>query len=177
MDRTMANWILVFADHNALAQVITQRTMQFLPTQARRVQQLAVGDEAFLYTTRGAYRNPSLDRSRLVGHVTLTSPVRTSDQENFISGREASHFASISLNRLAAFRSGIDFRLLVEQLDLTRNRLHWGQMLRQSPVAISIADAVLLARGLRTSYSDIDLASHIESWQTATKGAQRRGRK
>jgi hypothetical protein len=61
--------------------------MAFPPSAAAQTRRTAHGDRAVLYTTRGAYHNPTRDHARLGGLATVTGSCEPAEGLE-IAGRE-----------------------------------------------------------------------------------------
>src|SRR6187401_3413296 len=82
-----ATYLLVLGDRAALAWVLKNERMAFPDYRRAETRALKVGDRLLLYTTRGCFRSPGRDRSRVIGEAIVTSNVGTLDQPVEISGR------------------------------------------------------------------------------------------
>jgi transposase-like protein len=58
-------WVWVFGEIDGLRWVVEYQRMAFPPSAEPQVRRTAQGDRALLYTTRGAYHNPTSDAPRL----------------------------------------------------------------------------------------------------------------
>jgi len=63
----MASFLLVIGDRDALGWILAEQRMAFPTAQRAEVRALRIEDELFLYTTRGAFKNPTRDRGRVIG--------------------------------------------------------------------------------------------------------------
>jgi hypothetical protein len=68
------DYVLVIGDREPLAWILTESTMAF-PESYSHASGLKTGDRLFLYTTRGCFRNPTKDRSRVIGEVRVSREV------------------------------------------------------------------------------------------------------
>src|SRR6266545_6047215 len=82
------SYLLILADRQAIAWVLREQRMAFPRTVRAEVNQLATGDELFIYTTRNAFGNPTRDRGRVVGRATVTSTVIGLHEPVEIAGRQ-----------------------------------------------------------------------------------------
>lgn len=132
-------WVWVFGEIEGLRWVLDRRTMAFPKHAARRLQRLAAGDRAVLYVTRGAFHNPTRDRARLAGAVTVTSAVRAAEPV-IIAGKPFTWLCEIEVDIVLPEREGPEVRHLADQLEFVRRPEVWGQYFRQSPISVSEVD-------------------------------------
>ncbi|MFF3909822.1 hypothetical protein ACFYZJ_28480 [Streptomyces sp. NPDC001848] len=66
--------LLIIEDRAALSWVVTGQRMAFPTGRAKAARALGEGDEVFLYTTRGCFRNPTRDLGRVIGRATIAVP-------------------------------------------------------------------------------------------------------
>lgn len=144
------NWVWVFGAISAFDTVVANKRMGFPVRAARRVALMGKGDQAILYLTRGAFRNPTRDRSRVAAAVTLSqSP---GSETVTIGEQEYPYSVPFKIERLI----GQDVRNaapavepVVGKLELVRRPEVWGQYFRNTPIQISDQDFTVLARMLR----------------------------
>jgi hypothetical protein len=72
--------MLIIGAREALAWILREERMAFPPRRYLGVDQLEVGDELFLVTTRACYRNPRRDRTRVIGRAIVSSPVASLEE-------------------------------------------------------------------------------------------------
>jgi hypothetical protein len=107
-----------------------------------------MGDELFIYTARGAFKNPTRDRGRVVGRAVVTSAVTEFDEPVEISGREYPRGCEIRVETLAPWQSGVDLAAFVDQLKAFPNPKAWSIYLRRPLLHLPPRDARLLERRL-----------------------------
>jgi len=71
-------WLWIFSDIQGLRWVIDHEVMAFAEYAEIRLRKMSPGDQAILFVTRGAFHNPTRDRSRLAGIVTVRRSPRKS---------------------------------------------------------------------------------------------------
>ena len=77
---TMNYWLCTIGDRDALWWVLSEQRMAFPMKRRRRtLDELEAGDALYLYTTRGAFGNPTRDRGRVIGRATADQAVRPLD--------------------------------------------------------------------------------------------------
>ena len=135
----MNRWVWVFGEIEGLRWVLDRRTMAFPQHADRRVQRLAAGDRAVLYVTRGAFHNPTRDRARLAGVVTLASAVRAAEPV-IIAGQPFAWLCDIEIDIVLREREGPEVHRLADKLELVRRPEAWGQYFRQSPISVTEGD-------------------------------------
>lgn len=146
----MNYWVWVLGEVDALRWVVDQKTMAFPDSASTRIRDMGAGDRAVLYTTRGAFHNPTRDEARLVGVATVDSSPNRPEQPLTIAGREYAWSCSIEVETLLAERQGPTVRALVPELELVRKPAAWGVYFRQSPVRINETDFECMRRAIET---------------------------
>ncbi len=97
--------------------------MAFSKGTARRAGRITQRDELILYLTRGAFDNPTRDRSQLAGVAIVTSPVRRLRKPGTIASREFVVACDIDVEVSFSEREGLPSEPLIRRKDL------WGQYL------------------------------------------------
>ena len=139
-----ADYLLVIGEAEALRWIVAQERMAFAAGRAQQASNLRVGDGLLLYTSRGAFHNPTRDRGRVVGVATVTSPVTSLDKPVEIAGRAFVAGCSLRVERLAAWSEGVEIAPLVPRLEMFPDPSSWPIRLRQTLVPLPAADAALL---------------------------------
>jgi NAD(P)-dependent dehydrogenase (short-subunit alcohol dehydrogenase family) len=122
---------LILGDRQAIAWVLREQRMAFPATSRAEVSRLAVGDELLIYTTRGAYRNPSRERGRVIGTATVASAVEALDVPVEFGGREFPRGCGITVTSLAPWGRGVELQPLVDRLAVFPNAKTWSIQLRR----------------------------------------------
>jgi hypothetical protein len=135
---------VILGDRQAIAWVLREQRMAFPATSRAEVNRLAVGDELLIYTTRGAYRNPTRDRGRVIGTATVTSAVERLDDPVEFGGRIFSRDCDLLVESLAPWGDGAELQPLVERLDAFPDQKAWSIRLRRPLLRLPAQDAVLL---------------------------------
>ena len=68
-----ASYLLIIGDREALGWVVSSGQMAFPSVRRSEVRSLGVGDELFLYPTRGASKNSTRNRGRIIGTAHVDS--------------------------------------------------------------------------------------------------------
>jgi hypothetical protein len=133
-------WVWVFGEIVALRWVVEHQRMLFADHQQRRLTTMRAGGRAVLYTSRGAFHNPTRDEARLVGLATVQAAPTPADQPVAFGDRQFTWACPISIDLLLPERTGASVRDLVPTLDLVKKPHAWSSYFRQSPVKVSEAD-------------------------------------
>lgn len=150
----MRTYLLIIGERKALAWVVDHERMAFSANRASSAQRLAVGDELLLYTTRGAFHNPTRDRGRITGSATVASEVEPLGRPIQIAGREFTHGCDIEITSLAPYRQGVDLADRVAELDAFPDPASWSARMRTTLLPLGHADAIRLRRALRSVAED-----------------------
>src|SRR4051794_4998457 len=148
------HYLLILGEREAIAWVLREQRMAFPSTPRAEVAALAVGDRLLLYTTRGAWNNPTRDRGRVIGTGTVTSPVRVLDEPVEISGRRFSSGCELEIDGLVRYPGGVELQPLVANLDAFPKPEAWSIYLRRALLGLSESDADLLLYRLRPLVTD-----------------------
>ena len=141
-------WVWVFGEITALHWVVEHEQMLFAEHQKRRLTPMRVGDRAVLYTTRGAFHNPTRDEARLVGLATVQASPAHQEHPVMVGDREFTWACPVSIDLLHPERTGASVRNLVPTLDLVKKPPPWSSYFRQSPIRIGRADFDRMAQAL-----------------------------
>jgi hypothetical protein len=142
------SYLLILGERKAVAWVLSTRRMAFPKTPRAEVAQLKPGDELFIYTTRGAFGNPTRDRGRIIARASAASPVTELDEPVEIAGRTFPRGCSLHVESLTPFRTGVELRPLVEHLDAFPNPQAWSIYLRRPLLHLPKQDADILRNAL-----------------------------
>ena len=177
MDDGPAAYLLVIGEREALAWILREGRMAFPSTPRREVNQLRVGDQLFLLTTRGCFHNPGRDATRIVGVATVVTPVMGLEPAVELVGRSFPSGCDIDLVSLAPYLTGVELVPLVPRLDAFEGASAWGMRLRKPLVPISHKDADLLTKQLRPLVTDLSSAvgSYLEKIRPVTGRRTTRG--
>src|SRR4051794_39274276 len=70
--------LAVIGDRRALGWVLTKGIVAF-PAPRKRLPAFETGDSIYLYTTRGCFKNPVRDRSRIIGKAVALTDLRVNE--------------------------------------------------------------------------------------------------
>jgi hypothetical protein len=145
----MPSYLLVIGDREALGWILSTGRMAFPSARRAEVAALQQGHELFLYTTRGAFKNPTRDRGRGIGTAQVTSPVRRLEEPVRFGEREYPIGCDLAIGPLAPFGSGLELAPLVPSLSAFDGvRDAWSTRLRRPLVRLSADDAAVLRNGI-----------------------------
>lgn len=151
-----AAYLAVLGEQEAIRWVVSTGRMAFPSTPRREVGALREGDVLFLLSTRGAFHNPTRDRTRVIGRARVTSSVLRFDTRLELAGRIFESGCSLRIMSLAPYREGVEIAPLAGDLDVLVGKTHWGMLLRRPLVRLNEADAALLGSKLAVWGSSID---------------------
>jgi hypothetical protein len=156
----MPSHLIILGDRDAVAWVVSGRRMAFTADRAPAASAaISVGDEIFLYVTRGAFHNPTRDRGRVFGRALATAVVEPLPAPVRLLGREFTHGFTFELGVLAPPRRGVDLAELVPHLSSFPNKTGWAISLRRPLFTLTPEDAGLIRRRLRTEGGDLTEAT------------------
>lgn len=141
-------WVWIFGEIEGLRWVLDKQRMAFAAHAAVRVGRMSPGDKAVLFVTRGAFHNPNRDESRLAGIVEVSSAVGKKRAVT-IAGRKFDTYVDFLPRRILPEREGPPVKTLVHDLERVKRADAWGHYFRNSPIEISRADFMILARAIR----------------------------
>lgn len=133
-------YLLVLGERQAIAWVLREQRMAF-PASRERRQGLEPGDELYPYTTRGAYKNPTRDRGRVIGRAVVTSGVVPLDPPVEIAGRTFPVGCGLRVEELVPWGAGVELGPLAERLSVFPKPDAWSVYLRRTLVPLPDTDA------------------------------------
>jgi len=139
-------YLVILGDRDAIAWVLREQRMAFPATPRAEVAALAAGDRLFLYATRGAWRNPTRDRGRIIGTAVARTAARTLDEPVEIGGRRFVSGCELEIDGLVPYPGGLELQPLVERLAAFPKPAAWSIYLRRALLALPAEDAALLER-------------------------------
>ena len=142
------SYLLVIGDAKPLAWVLAEQRMAFPSLRRSRAAALEIGDELFIYTTRGCFHNPGRDRGLVIGLALVSSDVRDLAKTVVFSEHRYTSGCTIDIQGIAPLREGVELRPLVPQLHAFPDGRAWSMRLRRPPVPLDKHDAALLKHRL-----------------------------
>lgn len=171
----MTSYLLVIGDREALGWILTSSRMAFPSASRAEVAALRPGDELFLYTTRGCFKNPTRDRGRIIATAKVTSAVERLDQPVHFAGRDFPVGCELAIGRLAPLGEGLELAPLVDSLEVFRTSADsWSIHLRRPLVRLSEEDSGLLRNRLASLQSNEGRAvidAYARWWQAANQAS------
>ncbi|MGC5031088.1 hypothetical protein [Micromonospora sp. DT229] len=140
----MSAYLVILGDRDAISWVLHEERMAFPATPRAEVAALAADDRLFLYATRGAWRNPTRDRGRIIGTAVARSSVRKLDEPVEIAGRTFVSGCDLRIDSLVPYPGGLELQPLVAQLAAFPNPQTWSIYLRRALLTLPAQDAQLL---------------------------------
>jgi hypothetical protein len=140
--------LLIIGDATRLAWVLAEQRMAFSALRRSQAAILEIGDELFVYTTRGCFHNPALDRGRVMGLALVRSDVRDLVEPVVFGERRYTSGCMLDIQGLAPLRDGVELGPLVPQLHAFPPARPWSIRLRRSLMPLDEHDAALLKRQL-----------------------------
>jgi hypothetical protein len=138
------SYLLVIGDATPLAWVLAKRRIAFPALRKSQAAALEIGDELFIYTTRGCFSNPVHDRGRIMGLALVRSEVRDLAEPVVFGERRYTSGCTLDIQGVTPLRDGVELRPLVPQLHAFPDARTWSMPLRRPPVPLDQHDAALL---------------------------------
>jgi hypothetical protein len=165
----VTSYLLVIGDREALGWILSASRTAFPSAGRSEVRSLKDGDELFLYTTRGAFKNPTRDRGRVIGTARVDSKVAQLEHPVCFGDREFPVGCELKIGPLARFGQGVELAPLVPRLETFANAGQaWSIRLRRPLVRLTQGDATRLHRELvkaiRRGNSNVDAVADYSQW-------------
>ncbi|WSA80464.1 hypothetical protein OG930_35495 [Streptomyces sp. NBC_01799] len=157
--------LLIIGDRAALSWVVTEQRMAFPAGRSRSAQALGEGDEIFVYTTRGCFRNPTRDLGRVVGRARVASPVRVLEEPVVFGERRFTEGCRLEVSALARFREGLVLRDLVPRLAVFPDPATWSVRMRRASLTLPPEDAGVVRAELEPLLLPYEEAVEAYRWE------------
>lgn len=144
-----ASYLLILGERKAIYWVLSKSRTAFPEGRAGQASALREGDTLLLYSTRGAWHNPTRDRGRIIGEAKVSSPVRNLRKPVDIAGRQFHSGCRLEIGPVAPYGQGVDLAGLVSQLAMFPQKGTWSVRLRNSIVMVPPADLTLIRERMR----------------------------
>lgn len=141
-------WLIVFGEIEGFRWVVQHGRMAFTERTCPRAARIRKGDELVLYVGRGAFHDPTRDRSQLAGWATATSGVEPLPRPLALAGREFVCACDLRIRKVLPERQGVPIAPLIPRLDFIRRKDVWGQYLRNGLVELPPNDLEVLRSAL-----------------------------
>ena len=161
------SYLLVIGDAAPLAWVLAEQRMAFPALRKSRAAALKIGDELFIYTTRGCFHNPVRHRGRVIGLALVSSDVRDLAQPVVFNERRYTSGCTLDIQDVAPLLDGVELGPLVPQLHAFPDERAWSIPLRRPPVPLDEHDAALLKRRLKPLLEPLN--RHLDAYVKAGK--------
>lgn len=148
--------MLVLAEREAILWVLLHEQMAFPIRRRKEVSALQPGDELVLLTTRGAYHNPTKDRTRIIGTARVQSEVAPLNPHMELAGRTFGSSCQIKLETLAPYPSGPEVGSLAPHIHALHGEPNWGWLLRKPLVPLEESDLTFLKRELQSHLRNVN---------------------
>jgi len=148
-DRPSQFWLTVLGDAAGAHWVLETRRMAFSSGQAARALTIRPGDVLFLYTSRGAFNNPTRDEAQLIGLSRILTPVARLRKPVVIADREFVIGCRLQIELALPLRGGVPFRPLVRRMQFIPRKDIWGAYMRPSLIRLGPRDAQVLREALQ----------------------------
>ena len=142
-------WVVALAEAEGLRWVLSHARMAWTQASARRASVVRPGDRLVLYVARGAFHNPTRDRSQLLGLAEVTSPCGGSTGPSRSPGGRSWPGATFASRWPSRSAGGVPVRELVDRLSFIRRKEVWGQYFPSGLVALPSPDLRVMEAALR----------------------------
>lgn len=144
-----AAYLNIVSDREAIHWILSRQSTAFGAGRRAAGMALEPGDRLFIYATRGAWRNPTRDRGRVVAVADVAAKPRPPKAPLTIAGREFELEVPLRIDQVAPYPSGVVLADHVDEMDLFPNKRAWSARLRTSVLRLTSHDAAILDRELR----------------------------
>lgn len=165
-----STFLLVLADREAIWWVVSNGKMAFPSRRERDASMLGVNDRLLMYSTRGAWRNPTRDRGRVFGLARVASRPETLDSVVMVGERAFASGCALHIDGLSPYPHGVDFGSLVPLLHAFPKKHGWAGYLRRPLVALDEHDYSLIKGALEpllSASSDV-----LEGYRLAARSGE-----
>lgn len=160
--------LLIIGDRAALSWVVTEQRTAFPAGRVKAARVLEEGDEIFLCTTRGCFRNPTRDLGRVIGRATVASAVQVLDEPVVFGERSFTEGCRLEFSGLAPFREGLVLRDLVPRLSVFPDPATWSVRMRRASLPLPARDAELVRTQLEPLLRPYDEVAGDYHWEPAS---------
>lgn len=117
MEDGPSSFLLVIGDRRALSWILHEERTAFPEDRCQVANRLRPGDRLVLYTTRGCFGSPSVDRGRLIGTATVATKVVSLKVPAEFAGRVFGRGCALKIGPLARVRSGPEIAKMLDRLE------------------------------------------------------------
>ncbi|MEU8003224.1 hypothetical protein AB0B66_18865 [Catellatospora sp. NPDC049111] len=140
----MTAYLVILGHRDAIRWVLAEQRMAFPSTPRIEVRALVAGDRLYLYATRGAWRNPTRDRGRIIAKATAASAVCALDEPVTFAGRDFISSCPLAVEGVAPYPSGLELQPLVTELDAFPKPHAWSAYMRRPLLRLTDDDVALI---------------------------------
>lgn len=144
-----SSYLLILGERAAVYWVLSRARTAFVSNRRAQAMMLQPGDRLFLYTTRGAWHNPTRHRGRIIGLAEVSSRPEVLEVPAQIAGREFSVGLDLRIDAAAPFGEGVVLADWVGQLAVFPDKARWAYQLRTSLLRLPREDGDLLEFALK----------------------------
>lgn len=137
-------YLNIVSDREAIHWILSRQSTAFGASRVAAGRKMAPGDRVFIYSTRGAWRNPTRDRGRVIACGDVVADPRSLEEPITIAGRDFALEVPLRIDRVAPYPTGLVLADFVEVLDLFPNKHAWSARLRTSILPLTPHDETLL---------------------------------
>ena len=137
----MGYWLVVLGEVEGLRWVLASKKMAFTAARRTLAARIEPGDRIVLYVGRGAYHNPTRDRSQIIGLATAKTQVKDLRSRITIGGREFACACDLEIDVALPERQGTPIDPLVGRLSFVKRPEVWGQYFRSSLIPLGVHDS------------------------------------
>jgi hypothetical protein len=158
------SYLLVIGDARPLAWVLAEQRMAFPILRKFQAAALEIGDELFIYTTRGCFHRKG-DGGRVIGLALVSSDVRDLAEPVVFNEHRYTSGCTLDIQGVAPLGDGVKLGPLVPQLHAFPEGRAWSMRLRRPPVPLDEHDAALLRHRLNPLLEP--LSRHLDPYVKA----------
>jgi hypothetical protein len=144
----MSYWLVVLGEVEGLRWVLKNEKMAFTAARRSLASKIEPGDRMVLYVGRGAYHNPTRDRSQIIGLATVRTAVKDLRAPIEIAAREFICACSLEIEVALPERQGVPIDPFIRSLSFVKRPEVWGQYFRSGLTPMNERDFRVLLKAL-----------------------------
>jgi hypothetical protein len=160
-------YLNIVSDREAIHWILSRQSTAFGSGRLAAGRALEPGDRLFIYATRGAWRNPTRHRGRVIAVAEVAAEPRALEAPLMVAGREFVLEVPLRIDRVAPYPSGVVLADQVDEMDLFPNKRAWSARLRTSLLRLTPHDVSILDRELRPLLQPLE--SELPAYGRAAK--------
>lgn len=162
-----AAYLNIVSDREAIHWILSRQSTASGVGRLAAGRALEPGDRLFIYATRGAWRNPTRDRGRVIAVSEVAAVPMEPETTLMIAGREFELEVLLRIDRVAPYPTGVVLADHVDEMDLFPNKRAWSARLRTSLLRLTLHDMSILDRKLRPLLQPLE--PHLPAYARAAK--------